>query len=45
VAYHLKGRKRDNKAALVSYGAAAEYKQDIPIKFPTPKLSTQLGTT
>jgi hypothetical protein len=40
-----KGRKRDKEAALVSYAAAAEYKQDISIKFPTPKLSTQLGTT
>jgi hypothetical protein len=41
-----KGRKRDKEAARVSYAAAAvEYKQDISNKFPTPKLSTQLGTT
>jgi hypothetical protein len=41
-----KGRKRDKEAAWVSYAAApAEYKQDISIKFPTPKLSTQLRTT
>jgi hypothetical protein len=40
-----KGRKRDKKAARVSYAAAAEYNQDISNKFPTPKLSTQLGTT
>jgi hypothetical protein len=32
-----KGRKGDKEAALVSYAAAAEYKQDISIKFPTPK--------
>jgi hypothetical protein len=41
-----KGRKRRKEAALVSYAAAAaEYKEDISIRFPTPKLSTQLGTT
>jgi hypothetical protein len=40
-----KGRKRDKEAALVSYVAAAECKQDISIKFPIPKLSTQFGTT
>jgi hypothetical protein len=40
-----KGRKIDKEAARVSYAAAAEYKQDISIKFPTPKLSTQLRTT
>jgi hypothetical protein len=28
------------EAALVSYAAAAEYKQDIFIKHPFPKLST-----
>jgi hypothetical protein len=39
-----KGRKGDKEAALVSY-AAAEYKQDISVKFPIPKLSTQFGTT
>jgi hypothetical protein len=33
-----KGRKRDKEAALVSYAAAAEYNQDISIKFPIPKL-------
>jgi hypothetical protein len=40
-----KGRKRDKEVALVSYAVAAKYKQDISIKFPFPKLSTQLGST
>jgi hypothetical protein len=40
-----KGRKRHKEAALVSYAAAAEYKQDISIKIPIPELSTQFGTT
>jgi hypothetical protein len=31
------GRKRDKEAALVSYTAAAEYKQDISIKITIPK--------
>jgi hypothetical protein len=30
-----KGRKRDKEAARVSYAVAAEYYQDISIKFPT----------
>jgi hypothetical protein len=40
-----KGRKRDKEAALVSYAAATECKQDISIRFPIPKLSSQLGAT
>jgi hypothetical protein len=35
-----KERKRDKEVALVSYVAAAEYKQAISNKFPIPKLST-----
>jgi hypothetical protein len=31
-----KGRKRDKEAALVSYAAATEYKQDISIKILIP---------